>query len=185
MSPPPFDRRGGPAPRPQHRINHMIRVPEVRLLGDENEQLGVVGTDRAREMARELGLDLVEISPQAVPPVCRIMDYGKFKYEQKKRTSESKKKQHVIQVKELRLRPRTGDHDIDVRLRQAREFLAAGDKVSVTAVFRGREVTHPEIGMEMLTKFAEDLKDVARVERTGNLEGKRITMILIPVRRNG
>jgi translation initiation factor IF-3 len=166
-----------------HRINNMIRVPEVRLLDENSEQMGVVTSDRARELARERGLDLVEISPMAVPPVCRIMDYGKFKYEQKKRTNESKKKQHNIQVKELRLRPQTGEHDVAVRLRQAREFLLAGDKVAVIAVFRGREVTHPEIGLEALRKFAEELKDVGRVERTGSLEGKRITMILAPSRR--
>lgn len=161
----------------------MIRVPEVRLIDENNEQLGVVASDQARTMARERGLDLVEISPTASPPVCRIMDYGKFKYEQKKRASESRRKQHVITVKELRVRPRTGDHDVDVRLRQARQFLDEGDKVSVTVQFRGREVVHSELGMDLLNRIADALKDVAKVERPARLEGKRMTMILCPSKR--
>ncbi len=163
----------------------MIRVPEVRLIDENNEQLGVVATDQARTMARERGLDLVEISPTAVPPVCRIMDYGKFKYEQKKKANESKKKQHNIQVKELRVRPRTGEHDIDVRLKQARQFLEEGDKVSLSVQFRGREVVHAEIGLDVLRRMAVDLKDVSKVEREPRLEGKRMTMILTPSKRQG
>ncbi len=166
-----------------HRINHMIRVPEIRVIDENNEQLGVMASDQARTLARERGFDLVEISPTAVPPVCRIMDYGKFKYEQKKKASESRKKQHVIQVKELRLRPKTGDHDVDVRLRQARTFLEEGDKVSFTMIFRGREVVHAEIGAAVLKKVAENLADIAKVERHPRLDGKRMTMILNPVPR--
>jgi translation initiation factor IF-3 len=158
----------------------MIRVPEVRLIDENNEQLGVIATDQARTMARERGYDLVEISPTAVPPVCRIMDYGKFKYEQKKKASESKKKQHVITVKELRVRPRTGDHDVEVRLRQARNFLTEGNKVSVTVLFRGREVVHAELGLDLLNKISEALKDISRVERPPRLEGKRMSMVLSP-----
>lgn len=166
-----------------HRINHMIRIPEVRLIGAEGEQLGVVATDQARSMAREAELDLVEISPTARPPVCRIMDYGRFKYEQKKKNAESKKKQHNIQVKELRVRPKTGDHDIQVRLRKAREFLEHGDKVDLIVFFRGREVVHQDIGIEILNGMAQDLADVGRVERPPRLEGKRMHMILTPVKK--
>ncbi len=179
---PPFDRRAGPPPSSRNRVNLQIRVPEVRVLDENNEQMGVLTTDQARALARERGLDLVEISPTAVPPVCKIMDYGKFKYEQKKKEGESKKKQHQMQLKELRLRTRTGDHDVEVKLKKAREFLTEGDKVSFYVQFRGREVVHPEIGMGLLTRCVAELADVSKVERAPKLDGKRMTMVLMPAK---
>jgi translation initiation factor IF-3 len=179
---PRFDRRAGPPPTARNRVNLQIRVAEVRLLDENNQQMGVVCTDQARAMARERGLDLVEISPTAVPPVCKIMDYGKFKYEQKKKEGESKKKQHQMQLKELRLRTRTDHHDIDVKLRKAREFLEEGDKVSFYVQFRGREVVHPEIGMGLLDRCVKELSDCSKVERPPKLEGKRMTMVLMPAK---
>jgi translation initiation factor IF-3 len=161
----------------------MIRVPEVRLVGVEGEPLGIVGSDQARTMAREAELDLVEISPTANPPVCRIMDYGKFKYEQKKKASESKKKQHTMTVKEVRVRPKTGQHDIDVKVKRAREFLEEGDKVQLTVLFKGREVVHSHIGIAILNEIAKTLTEVAKVERPPRLEGKRMHMILSPIKR--
>ena len=179
---PPIRRRFV-APRPLHRINHLIRVPQVRLIDAEGEQAGGVTADRAREMAREAGLDLVEISPTADPPVCRIMDYGKFKYEQKKKANESKKRQHTFQVKEVRVRPKTGDHDIDVKVKAARKFLEHGDKVQVTVLFRGREIVHSTIGIEILNEIATSLQDISKVERPPRMENKRMHMILTPIRR--
>jgi translation initiation factor IF-3 len=158
-------------------------VPQVRLIDAEGEQAGVVTADRAREMAREAGLDLVEISPTADPPVCRIMDYGKFKYEQKKKANESKKRQHTFQVKEVRVRPKTGDHDIDVKVKAARKFLEHGDKVQVTVLFRGREIVHSTIGIEILNEIATSLQDISKVERPPRMENKRMHMILTPIRR--
>ena len=177
----PFDR--GPAAPPRHRVNLQIRVPEVRVLGPESEQLGVMTSDAARALAREKGLDLVEISPTAVPPVCRIMDFGKFKYEQKKREGESRKKQHVITVKELRLRPRTDVHDREVKMKKASDFMTEGDKVAVTVIFRGREVVHPELGDQLLKEFAVELQDVGKIERMPKLDGKRMTMVIMPTKK--
>ncbi|HYC78207.1 MAG TPA: translation initiation factor IF-3 [Planctomycetota bacterium] len=169
----------------RNRVNLQIRVPEVRVIGADNEQLGVMSTDQARGLARERLLDLVEISPTAVPPVCKIMDFGKFKYEQKKKENESRKKQHQMQLKELRLRTRTGDHDVDVKLKKAREFLLEGDKVSFYVMFRGREVVHPEIGHGLLGRCVTELADIAKVERPARLEGKRMTMVLTPTKTHG
>ena len=157
-------------------------MPKVRLIDDEGGQMGVVTTQEAKKMAYEKGLDLVEISPTAVPPVCKIMDYGKFKYEDKKK-AESRKKQHQASVKELRVRPNTGEHDIEVKLKKAREFLEDGDKVSITVRFRGREVVHSMIGVEILKKMAEALGDIGKVERPPRLEGKRMNMILSPAKK--
>ena len=175
-----FDRS---PPTIRNRVNLQIRSPEVRLKGPDDEDLGVVSTDQARALAREKGLDLVEISATATPPVCRVMDYGKFKYEQKKKENEARKRQHTMDVKELRLRTRTGDHDVVVKLKKAREFLLEGDKVSFYVMFRGREVVHPEIGAELLKRVATELQDVGKIERAPRLDGKRMTMIVTPVRR--
>ena len=131
-------------------------------------------------MAREAELDLVEISPTASPPVCQIMDYGKYKYEQKKKKAESKKRQHNVNVKEVRVRPKTGSHDIAVKVKRAKSFLEAGDKVQLTVLFRGREVVHSNIGIQILGDIAQDLADIAKVERPPRLEGKRMHMILSP-----
>lgn len=176
----PFDRSPPPV---RNRINLQIRAIEVRLKGPDDEDLGVMPTDQARAVAREKGLDLVEISATANPPVCRVMDYGKFKYETKKKENEARKRQHTMDVKELRLRTRTGDHDVAVKLKKAREFLGDGDKVSFYVMFRGRELVHPEIGSELLRRVAADLQDVGKIERPPKLDGKRMTMIVAPLRR--
>ncbi len=161
----------------------MIRVPEVRLLDENNEQMGVMTADQARALARERGFDLVEISPTAVPPVCRIMDYGRFKYESKKKATDSRKKQHVIEVKELRVRPQTEDHDLETKLRQARGWLEEGNKVSVMLQFKGRQVVHSEIGLKLLQRIAQELATLAKVERPPRLDGKRMVMIMNPLPR--
>lgn len=161
----------------------MIRVPQVRLIDDEGEQHGIVPTEQAGAMARERGLDLVEISPTANPPVCRIMDYGKFKYEQKKKASASKKKQHNVSVKEIRVRPKTGQNDIEVKMRRARGFLEDGDKVQITVLFRGREVVHKDLAIEKLHWLAQELQDVGKVERPPRMEGRRMHMIMSPTKK--
>ena len=160
------------------RMNERIRVPEVRLIGEEGEQIGLVPTDRAREMAREQGIDLVEVAPNARPPVCRLMDYGKFKYEQRKKQQKAKEKQHRIRVKGVRLRPKTDEHDFQVKVERARKFLEQGNKVQVTLLFRGREMAHTELGRNQLQRFAEVLGDVSSVERFPKMEGRRMTMLL-------
>ncbi len=159
-------------------MNERIRVPEVRLIGADGEQIGVVPTDQAREKAREAGMDLVEVAPLARPPVCRLMDFGKYKYEQRKKQQKAREKQHRIRIKGIRLRPKTDDHDFEVKLRQARQFLEEGNKVQVTLLFRGREMSHIELGRDVLMRFAEQLKDLSTVERVPKLEGKRMTLLL-------
>lgn len=162
------------------RVNERIRVPQVRLIGPEpeNEQLGIVPTYQALEKARELNVDLVEVAPQAVPPVCKLLDYGRYKYELTKKDREARKNQVRIELKEIRLRPKIGDHDFDAKARRAVKFLEDGDKVKVTVLFRGRELAHPQLGRELLEEMAEKLKDVAAVERSPSVEGKTMFMIL-------
>jgi translation initiation factor IF-3 len=160
------------------RMNERIRVPEVRLIGDDGEQIGVIQTDLARERARESGLDLVEVAPNARPPVCRLMDYGKFKYEQRKKLQKAREKQHRIRIKGIRLRPKTDDHDFQVKVRQARTFLEEGNKVQVTLLFRGREMSHMDLGRDVLMRFAAELADLSSVERAPKLEGRRMTLLL-------
>lgn len=160
------------------RINEEIRVREVRVVSDSGEQLGVMLTRDALQRALEQQLDLVEVAPTAKPPVCRIMDFGKFKYEQQKRDKEAKKKQKVVTVKEVKLRPNIEDHDFNVKLKNAQRFLEDGDKVKVTIMFRGRELSHPELGKQILVKMANILKDMVTVEREPKLEGKNMIMIL-------
>ncbi|MCU0725722.1 MAG: translation initiation factor IF-3 [Planctomycetes bacterium] len=159
-------------------MNERIRVPEVRLIGDDGEQIGVIQTDLARERARESGLDLVEVAPNARPPVCRLMDYGKFKYEQRKKQQKAREKQHRIRIKGIRLRPKTDDHDFQVKVRQARSFLEEGNKVQVTLLFRGREMSHMDLGRDVLMRFAAELADLSSVERAPKLEGRRMTLLL-------
>lgn len=149
-------------------------------MGVENEQIGILQLRDALRMAQEKNLDLVEIAPTAKPPVCRIMDYGKFKYEQAKRDKEAKKKQKVISVKEVKLRPGIEDHDFDVKLKNAQRFLEDGDKVKVTIMFRGRELSHAELGRQVLVKLAAECSSLATVEREPKLEGKNMIMILAP-----
>ena len=160
------------------RINDEIRAREVRVVSDTNEQLGIMLLRDALRMAGEQQLDLVEVAPTAKPPVCRIMDFGKFKYEQQKRDKEAKKKQKVYTLKEVKLRPNIEDHDYEVKKKNAQRFLEDGDKVKVTIMFRGRELSHPELGRQILVRMAADLKDIANVERDAKLEGKNMILIL-------
>jgi len=160
----------------------MIRIRQVRLIDDGGNQVGVVDSDEARRIARERGLDLVEVSPDARPPVCKIMDYGKFKYDQKKKEHDSRKRQHKVQVKEIRLRPKIGQHDIDYKMKKAIEFLENGDKVQLNMLFRGREMAHIDVGRGKLLAFAEDLAELSKVERMPKMEGRRLTMLLTSTR---
>ncbi|MBY5988437.1 MULTISPECIES: translation initiation factor IF-3 [Roseovarius] len=162
------------------RINDKIRVPEIRLIGADGENVGVVTPERAMGMAEEAGLDLVEISPNANPPVCKIMDYGKYKYEQQKRESEARKKQKVIEVKEVKFRPNTDTHDYDVKMRNVFRFLENGDKVKITLRFRGREMAHQDLGRDLLQRVAEDIKEIGKVENMPKMEGRQMIMIIAP-----
>jgi len=155
----------------------------VRLISEEGEQLGVMPPKEALLIARERGLDLVEVAPTAEPPVCRILDFGKYQYEQAKRERQARKAQKIIEVKEVRLRPKTGDHDTQVRLRQARKFLESGAKVKVRVRFRGREIYHPQVAMEILEEFAQNLTDVSEIEVKPNMEGRSLLMILSPAHK--
>ena len=166
------------------RVNDRIRISPIRLIDEEGEQLGIVATDEARSLAVERGLDLVEVAPGARPPVCRLMDFGKYKYEQARKTREAKKKQHVIHVKEVKLRPKIEAHDIEFKMRHARRFLEDGDKVKFTLMFRGREVTHPERGRWLLEQVKEELSDVAVVESQISHEGRTMTMLMGPSREH-
>jgi translation initiation factor IF-3 len=162
------------------RINRMIRVPQVRVIDADGNQMGVLATRDALTAAETAGLDLVEVAPTANPPVCRIMDYGKFKYQTSKKAKEAKKKQTVISVKEMKLRGKTEEHDFQFKLRNIKRFLEDGDKVKILIMFKGREITHTELGMGMLKRVAEELKDVATIETAPKLEGRSMTMIVAP-----
>jgi translation initiation factor IF-3 len=167
-------------PQRKHRINFEIRVPEVRLIDENNAMLGVVATNEAIRKAELLEMDLVEIAPQAKPPVCKLIDYGKFVYEIAKKEKAAKKNQVQQQMKEIRFKWRTDTHDFNFKTRHAREFLLEGNKVKGTVFFRGREITHKEIGEELLKKFVEELKDVAKVDSPVKFEGKNVNVILAP-----
>ena len=160
------------------RINEEIRAREIRVLSADNEQIGIMSSRDALVLAEEQQLDLVEISPNAKPPVCRIMNFGKYRYEQQKREKEAKKKQKVITLKEVKLRPHIEDHDFYVKMKNASKFLGEGNKVKVTIMFRGRELSHPELGLNVLTRFSDELKEQAVVEKAAKLEGRNMTMIL-------
>ena len=162
----------------RQRLNEDITSSEVRLISENGEQLGVVSIEVALEKAREVGLDLIEVGPNTKPPVCKILDYGKLKYEEKKKQQLSKKKQHVIKVKEIRLRPRIDDHDLMTKLNQGRKFLQDGAKLKVTLMFRGREMARVDLGKLVMDKVLEELSDVAEVEKDIPLEGRRMSMIL-------
>jgi translation initiation factor IF-3 len=161
-------------------VNRRIRVREVRVIAEDGSQLGILPTDDALRRAEEKGLDLVEVQPMARPPVCKIMDYGKFKYEQKRKASELKKKQTVVEVKEVKFRPKTGEHDFQTKLRHLREFLQDGNKARVTIMFRGREIVHPEIGHDILKRLGEAISDIGQVEMGARMEGKQMFMIVAP-----
>lgn len=168
--------------RPQEEgglnINEQIRARQVRLIAEDGEQVGVVSIQDALARADEAGLDLVEISPNAEPPVCKILDYGKYKYEQQKKAAEARKKQKVIEVKELKFRPNIDDHDYQVKIKAARRFLEDGDKVKITLRFRGREMAHLDLGMKVMARVREELADLAKVEMDAKVEGKQAIMIL-------
>jgi translation initiation factor IF-3 len=163
------------------RINERIGVREVRVIGDDGEQLGVLATRDALAKARESGLDLVEVSPTSRPPVCRIMDYGKYKYEQAKKTRVSKKRQHQVELKEIKLRPKIEKHDYEFKKKHIVEFLDHGDKVKVTLMFRGREMAHADLGRKLLDKLIDELKDVAKVEAPARQEGRMMILLLAPL----
>lgn len=160
------------------RINEEIRARELRVVGPENEQIGIMSARDALALAEERQLDLVEIAPNGKPPVARIMNYGKYRYEQQKREKEAKKKQKTFTLKEVKLRPHIEDHDFYVKMKNATKFLGEGNKVKVTIMFRGRELSHPELGHNVLSRFADELKDLAVVEKAAKMEGRNMTMIL-------
>jgi translation initiation factor IF-3 len=165
---------------PQIRVNHRIRVPEVRVVLDDGSQLGVMPTSEALKAAEGRGLDLVEVNPKSVPPVCKILDFGRYKYEEKKRASDAKRKQTVVELKEVKLRPKTDDHDLQVKVRAARRFLESGNKVKFTVRFRGREITHPQRAQMQLDWLIEQLIDLANVEQRPQMEGRTMSAIVGP-----
>ena len=164
-------------------INRAIRAREVRVVDDEGEQLGVMDLDSALAAAEERGLDLVEVSPNADPPVCRVMDYGTYKYQQSKRAAEAKKKQVKVEVKEVKMRPKTEEHDFQFKLKNARRFLEAGNKVKFTIMFRGREVTHPEFGRKLLERLVDEVSDIAQAESRPNMSGRFMSMVVGPLKK--
>jgi len=162
------------------RVNFEIRAPQIRLISDDGKMLGIFQVQDAVRLAEEKGMDVIEVVPNATPPTCKIMDYGKYKYEEKKKAAESRKKQVEIDIKELQLRPRTEQHDLDVKLRHARRFLEEGDKVKFSLRFKGREMAYQDMGEKMLQKVMADLSDMALVESPPKMEGKQIFLLLAP-----
>jgi len=164
------------------RINKAIRASEIRLIDQNGEMIGVMSVDEAIVLAERAGLDLVEVSPNATPPVCKILDYGKYKYEQQKKAHEAKKNQRVIHIKEVKLRPNIDKHDFEIKMRQVSQFLDAGDKVKVTLRFRGREMAHQELGMRLLDRVKETLADKIRIEHQPSFEGRQVVMVVAPAK---
>ncbi|MBI3444178.1 MAG: translation initiation factor IF-3 [Magnetospirillum sp.] len=162
------------------RVNREIDVRSIRLVGADGEMIGVVTLREGLTMAEEAGLDLVEVSPNADPPVCKILDFGKFKYEDQKKKNAARKKQKVIEVKEIKLRPNIDDHDYDVKMRSMKKFLEEGDKVKVTLRFRGRELAHQDLGMIVLEKVRDDLETLGKVEQLPKMEGRQMVMVIAP-----
>ncbi len=171
-----------PDSRDRTRINSLIQAPQVRVIAEDGEQLGIMSSRDALSAAEQRGLDLVEVAPTASPPVCRIMDYGKFRYQQKKRAHEAKKHQKIIQVKEVKFRPKIDEHDYSFKKNHIIRFLEAGHHVKVVIMFRGREIVHPERGGLILKRIVEELGEIAKVERGHQMEGRTLTMILIPAK---
>lgn len=169
-----------PPSRDGPRVNEEIRVPQVRLIDENGEMLGVLSIRDALYKAFQAGLDLLEISPNAIPPVCKITDYGKFKYEQQKKANEARKKQKVVEIKEIKVRPNIDDHDYDVKMRQAKGFIGEGDKVKVTLRFRGREMAHQELGVKLLERIRTELVEIVKVESMPRLENRQMIMVLAP-----
>ena len=166
-----------------NRRNGEIRVPRVRVIGSDGEMIGVLSRDEALRMAEDEGLDLVEIQPNADPPVCKIMDFGKFRFEQQKKASEAKKKQKQVEIKELKFRPVTDEGDYQIKLRNMRRFLAEGDRVKVVVRFRGREMAHTELGLAMTRRIEEELKDDVTIEQRPKLEGRQMIMMIAPKKK--
>jgi len=164
------------------RVNERISSPKVRLVDENGEMIGILSQSDALERALKAGLDLVEISPNADPPVCKILDYGKYKFEEQKRRAEIRKKQKIIEIKEIQLRPGIDKHDFDVKMRSARKFIEEGDKLKVTLRFRGRELSHQELGMDVLNRVKDTLRDIAKVEQHPKMEGKRVIMVMGPAK---
>ena len=179
VSPNPRPRRN--EPQDLVRRNEQIRAREVRVIGAEGEQLGILSRMEAIATAREAGFDLVEVAAAADPPVCRIMDYGKFKYEAQKKKQEAKKRQTIIQIKEIKLRPKTDEHDYQTKLGHIRRFIEGGDRCKVTIFFRGREILHKDRGQAMLDRVVEDTKEIAKVEQEARAEGRTLFMMLVPL----
>ncbi|MBO1927810.1 translation initiation factor IF-3 [Thiomicrorhabdus sp. 6S2-11] len=180
-------RRGRGRPQqpeaPKDRINKAITAKEVRLIGAEGEQVGIVSIQEALEAAQEAGLDLVEITAKASPPVCKVMDYGKYLYQQQKKAHEAKKKQKQVQVKEVKFRPGTEEGDYQVKLRNLVKFLGKGDRVKVTIWFRGREITHKELGLKVLERVRDDIQDIGTVEQMPKMEGRQMQMMVAPIKK--
>lgn len=162
------------------RVNERIRAREVLIIGAEGEQLGILPPEQGLKLAQQAGLDLVEVAPQARPPVCRIMDFSKYKYEQEKREKEARKKQHSIHLKEIRIKPKIGDHDYLVKLGFVKKFLERGDKVKITLLFRGREMAHQELGTKILDRLKDDIADAGQIEKPPLREGRAIIMVIAP-----
>lgn len=162
------------------RMNERIRVPQVRVIGADGEQIGILPTRDALLKARELGLDLVEVSPNAAPPVCRIMDFGRYKYEQSKKARKARKRQHLMHVKEVKLRPKIEDHDYGFKVNNARKFLERHDKVKFTVTFRGREMAHVDLGRNLLLRVVSDLSDIGQIEADQRMEGRNLVLLMIP-----
>ena len=162
------------------RVNEDIRVPQVRLIDQDGEMVGVMSARDALMRAFEAGLDLLEISPNAVPPVCKILDYGKYKYEQQKKANEARKKQKIVEIKEVKVRPNIDDHDYDVKMRAMKSFIGEGDKVKVTLRFRGREMAHQDLGIKVLERIRQELGDTIKIEQMPRLENRQMIMVLAP-----
>ncbi|MDR2819545.1 MAG: translation initiation factor IF-3 [Desulfovibrio sp.] len=167
-------------PQDSVRRNELIRARELRVIGADGEQLGILQRADAIALAKEAGLDLVEVASTSEPPVCRIMDYGKFKYEQQKKKQEAKKRQTVVQIKEIKVRPKTDDHDYETKMRHVRRFLEEGDRCKISVFFRGREIVHKDRGLSILERVVQDLADVARVDQEPHAEGRTLQMLLVP-----
>lgn len=174
----PVDNRN--ARQLQVRVNHRIRVPEVRVIGADGAQLGIMSSQEAIRMALDATLDLVEVNPKADPPVCKIMDFGRYKYEEKKKANEAKKKQNVVEVKEIKVRPKTDDGDLATKIKHIRRFLEEGNKAKITVRFRGREITHPEKGREVIDEILKALEGLIVVEGNTAMEGKAMTVLIAP-----
>lgn len=162
------------------RVNEKIMCQEIRLIGPEGDMIGIVAPSEGMRLAAQHGLDLVEISPAAEPPVCKVMDFGKFKYEMQKKAHEAKKKQKVVEIKEIKVRPTIADGDYQIKLRNAGKFIKDGNKVKVSLMFRGREITHNEVGFAVMTRFQDDISELAKIEVAPRMEGRQIFMMLAP-----